>query len=62
MAKGLVPHTEMSPPTRKNRVGKLVRFTEWSKQAQAARAAGSRDPLYSPYFQLQLLAEDTAQW
>jgi hypothetical protein len=62
MAKGLVRHTEMSPLNRKNRVGQLVRFTEWNKQVQEAMAAGSRNPLYSPNFQLQLLTEDTTQW
>jgi len=62
MAKGLVSSSQTSPANRKNRVGALVRFKGWSRQVQELRTKNSREPLYSPNFQLPLLAEDAAQW
>ena len=62
VAKGLVRHTGQTPLNRKNRVGKLVRFTGWSRRVQELRAKNSRDPLYSDDFELPLPAEAATQW
>ena len=64
MAKaGLRSNTDGTPKHRRNRVGKLVRFKNWSKLVREAKVVdGKAQPVYSESFRLPLERESELEW
>ena len=64
MAKaGLRSSAEGTPRQRRNRVGKLVRFKNWSKLVRETKVVNSKgQPVYSETFRLPLETESELDW